>query len=335
MSQTPRPWTDEEIAYLSKNYYLVPIASISEHLDRDNQSVRSKVYRLGITRKVAQNHSGWSPSDIARLRELYSETPWSQLCKELNRGEMSIRAKATKLGLTRISTNHLWREDEIKFVHDNMDSMSIYKIADHLGRSVSSTSSKIHHLRNPKPIVHKNNTTRRRHWTDAEVDDLKRLYPTTPTRELAERFDRSTQAIISKAQDLGIKAVMHYHRPESHADPINSPYLRVSEPNKSYTAALIDGEGHIEFKDRHRESGKKLWIEVGMTHYDTIKYLHDTWGGSIYDKKVPAGRKQMWVWRLLSPIDSRHLLVAIYPYLITKKDLAAEAINYVNSYSPP
>ena len=334
MKPTTTRWTQPDIDYIKRNYHVRSVADIASHLNRDEQSVRSKAYRLGITSNVSQNHSNWTKDEIDLLRLLYPTATWSQLRHDLHRGEMSIRSMARKLGLVRENTNPLYTDEEIQFITENMDTMSVSQIADHLGRPVSSLGIKIQHIRNP-PRKTTFGSCARRPWSSNDIETLKSQYPTMPVRILAKTLDRSPQAIIAKAQILGIKAIKHYHRPESHADPVNSPYVDLSEPDKAYIAGIIDGEGHIEFNDRRDSGGKRILLDVGNTCYELLEYLEDKCGGKIYDKKVKPGRKPAWTWRLISPINTRHLLIAIYPYLIIKKQEALAVIQYEHSYSPP
>lgn len=44
-----------------------------------------------------------------------------------------------------------------------------------------------------------------RKWTNKDLDLLKEIYPTTPTKEVAERLGRSVKGIGSKAKVLGLK----------------------------------------------------------------------------------------------------------------------------------
>jgi len=49
-----------------------------------------------------------------------------------------------------------------------------------------------------------------RHWTEAETDELMRLYPDTPTAELAARLGCTHSQIYNKAERLGLKKSAEY-----------------------------------------------------------------------------------------------------------------------------
>lgn len=50
----------------------------------------------------------------------------------------------------------------------------------------------------------------KRKWTDAEIGALTRLYPDTPTKDIAKQLDKTDQQVYSKAAALGLKKSAAY-----------------------------------------------------------------------------------------------------------------------------
>jgi len=328
------PWTDDELEYLETHYSSTPVSVIASQLGRNENAVRQKACKIGISNKTIQNRTAWSPEEIERLRSIYPTSTYAELTVALNRGEMSIRDMVKQIGLPPKDNGRPWTTEEVEFLKHNVGTMSQYAIAKHLGRPQGGINSKIKSVLSPG--AHEPPTkTKRRPWSSGDLETLAQLYPTTNADVIASKLNRSRHAIISKAQALGVKAIRCHHLPDNCADPVNSPYVTLSDPEKSYIAGIIDGEGHIEFSDRPDSAGKRVYLDVGNTNFEVIEWLERKCGGSVYDKVIKGNRKPAKVWRLNGPILTRHLLAAVLPYLIIKKEAAMEVINHPAGYTPP
>lgn len=74
--------------------------------------------------------------------------------------------------------------------------------------------------------------------------------------------------------------------------------MRLSKPEIAYIAGLFDGEGCINFTNNRNEL-TYLRVVVVNTNYDILKYLQDTFGGSISElKRVSPKWKQAYQWSL-------------------------------------
>ncbi|MCT4665661.1 MAG: hypothetical protein N4A45_10545 [Flavobacteriales bacterium] len=80
----------------------------------------------------------WSEVEINYLRENYGETPFSELKKEFDRSDNSIRLKAKELGLTK-RKNQAWTKEELEFLKSDMP---ISEIARRTGRTYSAVNKK-------------------------------------------------------------------------------------------------------------------------------------------------------------------------------------------------
>lgn len=99
--------------------------------------------------------------------------------------------------------------------------------------------------------------------------------------------------------------------------------LTIAQPSDEYFAGLIDGEGWIGMVRM------KTVIQVQMTHEATVAALHNRYGGS-FVRRPPASARHKMVWRWeISGRTARRVLIAIRPFVITKKDDLEQAIRHL------
>lgn len=98
----------------------------------------------------------------------------------------------------------------------------------------------------------------------------------------------------------------------------------------AYLAGIIDGEGTICFQEKPNAT-RHYRVAVIMTSEETIRWIGQ-WGGTVA-ALPPRPRmphlKPQWVWRITGHSNVRVVLTAVMPYLITKKQTAAEALAYI------
>lgn len=74
--------------------------------------------------------------------------------------------------------------------------------------------------------------------------------------------------------------------------------MRLSKAEIAYVAGLFDGEGCINFTNSNNDV-TYLRVLVSNTNYEILKYLQDTFGGSISElKKASPKWKQGYQWSL-------------------------------------
>lgn len=110
-------------------------------------------------------------------------------------------------------------------------------------------------------------------------------------------------------------------------------YSELSETDKAYIAALIDGEGCILIQ-KTRPNGAEcspkytLCVTVGITYEPTVRYLHNVFGGTYASKRIRVpGWKPQWVWRV-SGARAVECLEVVYPYLKEKREQAWLGLEY-------
>jgi predicted ATPase len=95
------------------------------------------------------------------------------------------------------------------------------------------------------------------------------------------------------------------------------------EPTAAYwLAALMDGEGSIMIRDRHRKSGRLNVVAVFANNDRALLEQAQRWaGGSIY-----RANKRCWQLQVFRTDEVGALLKAIEPILITKRERAQRAL---------
>src|SRR5262247_2834419 len=89
-----------------------------------------------------------------------------------------------------------------------------------------------------------------------------------------------------------------------------------------YTAGYLDGEG--SFAIAYQSNGiVKRRVQVTSTHLPTLRLLRDTWGGTVYTKKLSAiSKKPLYTWLIVRSSGAEAMLVAIIPHLVEKQGAA-------------
>ncbi len=98
--------------------------------------------------------------------------------------------------------------------------------------------------------------------------------------------------------------------------------------DKAWTAGILDGEGHLRIFKR------TFAVEVGNTDRRMLDKLQRLWNGTIYFRKPRKDRpneKPFWLWSAMGQKIAYPCLLACLPYLVVKKERAAELIRYARS----
>ena len=166
------------------------------------------------------------------------------------------------------------------------------------------------------------------HWTDKEIDLLRRYYSTSDIASLEKLFpNRSWRAILHKANRLqyGGTPIIHRFRPVSIPD--------LSLERKCYVAGVIDGEGTITVAIR--KSPKNIlpnmtpMVLVSNSNKDLIDYLHPLLlGSTLKTAKENEIRKSVFQIQIAKLLDVEALLTQILPYLMVKRRQAELVLEY-------
>lgn len=173
------------------------------------------------------------------------------------------------------------------------------------------------------------------HWTDEDIDLLKRYYETRSKEDLLKLFpERSWSSLRHKAERLKVyrTSVKHYLRPKRIED--------LQHDDKVYVAATIDGEGTITVSVKKNNAdpergGAPLTPLIGIsnTKKELIDWLHSILFGSTMrtsKKDVKRNRKAVWAVQVARLLDVKALLEQVLPYLKVKRRQAELVLQFCN-----
>jgi len=175
-------------------------------------------------------------------------------------------------------------------------------------------------------------------WTKKEINLLKKSYALSKGQRkinwLPELLKtRTSRQCHSKA---GIRCGLKITRNSylGYYDELN--LKNISKEELAYLAGIIDGEGNFESRVTHNYRNRPCCkVNITNTSLELMKWVKQRIGGSIY-KKVPVlkldgsgYRKQQYEYHLYGKRPMLSLLKTLLPYLIVKRKLAEEIINYI------
>ena len=174
-------WTEEEVNFLKENYSNSDVKTIASVVGRTNDCVYAKASELGLKRPNVEE----------------------QRKKAARRKINLINCKAPR-----------WTMEEIQFLKDNENKLTLQQIADQLGKSLNAVNCKRMSIKRVKslrvtPVVDKvetENLTENHFkvWSKKDEQYLKENYGTLPVSEIARNLKRTEDAIKGRAYALGL-----------------------------------------------------------------------------------------------------------------------------------
>lgn len=103
----------------------------------------------------------------------------------------------------------------------------------------------------------------------------------------------------------------------------------------AYFAGLIDGEGYISIRAQTTGVCRPM-VRVNMTCEETVRRLHDHFGGYFGKKAVEVrpNRKPQWTWEATFK-NAHNVCEALRPYLVTKAAAADAVLQHYKSKQAP
>jgi len=91
-----------------------------------------------------------------------------------------------------------------------------------------------------------------------------------------------------------------------------------------YIAGLIDGEGSVKMRDHNQN------IQIHNTDQKMMEWLIENFGGRVrVERRARENRKDLYRWEVTRMLDTKMLLNAVKPYLVTKKERAQGTLEYI------
>ncbi|MBA7706154.1 hypothetical protein ES703_115001 [subsurface metagenome] len=213
----------------------------------------------------------------------------------------------------------IWSTSEIKFLHEHYPEHSAKSIAKMLNRNSSSVSSKIKRMKNPEE------KQKYEIWSKREMKFLTENYTKHSRQNIAKILNRSPLSVFSK-----IKRMNLYQRALRDIEPLND----LTEPEKAYIAAFIDGEGSMTITVKYRNNLPFLAnpkIDISNSDKEVINWISEKVNRGRWESKQVYLRKRSmqfptWKKNFVLSISNRlriqPLLMTISPYLRVKRNLA-------------
>ena len=183
-------WNDKEIEYLEDNYGKLEIKELENNLNRSEDSIRMKAWKLNLTKK--ENYSFWTEKEIEYLKNNYESLGIKDIINNLNRSKYSIRKKTFELNLIKEKGYSFWNEKEIEYLIDNYrcgNKGDLIKKLCHSWQAIKIKACKLN-LTNV--------------WTREEIEYMRNNYSDSDIKDLENNLNHSKEGIKGKACELNL-----------------------------------------------------------------------------------------------------------------------------------
>ena len=189
-----RQWTDEEDTYIKNNFGIINFSKMANHLGCAITTVERRAIALGleVDKKTSKR---WTEEEIELLKLMSTKYLNKTIAKKLGRTVQEVNKKARLLGIDLIFKRPVWKKWKIKFLKENLNSMSITQISEHLEVNYYQIMEKIEEL----GLTYNSNR-----WTEEEEQILIELSSKCYIREIAKVLNRTELSIISKANKMNL-----------------------------------------------------------------------------------------------------------------------------------
>ncbi len=193
-TQTHRPFTEKELAYLRQHHEEAGTA-IARALGRDPDSTRHKLRTLGFRKRNAPR--AWTEEEDRYLRTWYGKKKAAEISRILNRQLSTIHLRLKTLG---IPWRHKprWAKKDDEFLRKNYQSMTGEKLAKKLHR----TNDGIHSRRMTLRLLY---SPRSKPYSEEELLILRTECQRLTIAELARKLNRNISGIRTKLMRMGLK----------------------------------------------------------------------------------------------------------------------------------
>lgn len=99
-----------------------------------------------------------------------------------------------------------------------------------------------------------------------------------------------------------------------------------------YAAGFFDGEGSIGIYQQCKREGSInttmcLRLSMTNTHRGVVEWFYKTFHGTMRVRKWSPNTRRVWIWGI-NTRQAGHMLKALLPYLIVKRDEAIVALEF-------
>ena len=124
-----RNWTSEEDKYILENFNKVTFTDMSKRFNCHISTVQNRAHELGLSfeKKVLRR---WTEEEIELLKIMAPKYLNKTIARKLDRSVIEVNKKARELGIELIFKRPVWKKWKVKFLKENLNSMSILKICE-------------------------------------------------------------------------------------------------------------------------------------------------------------------------------------------------------------
>jgi hypothetical protein len=178
------------------------LEQLARDLERSPGSIRLRAQKLGLHQPLRRQR--WRGYEDAAVRDGYERgLPCARIAAQLpGRSASAIAARAAKLGLATYA--RIWTaRDDLVLRALTRDGQALERTAQLLGRTPDALRARARKLALAPLRSHRSYQASRR-WTPTEDEQL-RLHPGLNPATLAERLDRTPEAVTRRLRQLGLR----------------------------------------------------------------------------------------------------------------------------------
>jgi len=207
-------WKEEETEYLRKNFSTETKEELTKHLNRSWLSIMNRAFKERLNRAEKFGQREWTSEEDVSLRQIFPEEekeviinslqPWSwnAICRRAER--IGVKRNLSLIHARRKHDN-AWAKQEVEYLKGNYNKGSIEEMVKVLSRKWSAIMAHASRLNisRDKDLAYENRQ-RPDGWSQKEEQYLRDNYQTQSPAEIAKAVNRSLNAVIAKAGNLGI-----------------------------------------------------------------------------------------------------------------------------------
>jgi hypothetical protein len=194
-------WTEEREEYVKAQVLKRTIADVAEEIGKSEKSLSSKLRAMGIKVRDVRGYitdkkkpNAWTKREIRYLKNNAGIKSSIEIAKKLNRTRLSVKQKATRLGLT-LEKNPWSQEQTDKLYELHSKGFTVRQMSEEIGRSIESVRTKMRGCMLEVNYI----------WSEEDIQYLVEQRNKGATYlSIAETLGRTKQACAKKYSKVGI-----------------------------------------------------------------------------------------------------------------------------------
>jgi len=206
----PRRWSEREMKALKKIYNKYSLEELSDIFGRRASAIAAHAGQHRI-KKIS-----WTEKQIKFLLKNYRTMEQSQIAKAVGKTATAVRLKLRRLGL-RKNDCYYWTPQEDTKLKEMYKNHSFEEMTKEMGRTIVALKFRARKINAPRKLTL---------WSKEESEYVARNYSRMSPAKIAEKLNRTVDAIHTRGNYLGLKNVKYLT--EKEIAYINSWYYKKS-----------------------------------------------------------------------------------------------------------